>query len=86
IPDHLRGRLAGIEMISYMTGPYLGNAEAGLIASLAGLRFSVVSGGVMCVLGSGLLAALLPKFVRYDGRDGLARKLAEEESLAGANG
>ncbi|MEW6207818.1 MAG: MFS transporter [Acidobacteriota bacterium] len=78
IPDHLRGRLAGIEMISYLTGPYLGNAEAGLVASLVGLRASVVSGGVMCVLGSGLLALMLPKFIRYDGREGLARKLKEE--------
>ncbi len=78
IPDHLRGRLASIEMISYLTGPYLGNAEAGLVAGAFGLRASVVSGGVLCVLGSGLLALLLPKFVRYDGRDGLARKHAEE--------
>jgi MFS family permease len=78
IPDHLRGRLAGIEMISYLTGPYLGNGEAGLVASLLGLRASVVSGGVMCVAGSGILALLLPKFLRYDGRDGLARKLEEE--------
>ena len=82
IPDHMRGRMAGIEMLSYLTGPYLGNAEAGLVASRFGLRFSVVSGGVMCVLGSGLLALLLPKFIRYDGREGLARKLAEEEARA----
>ena len=78
IPDHMRGRLAGIEMISYLTGPYLGNAEAGLVASWGGLRFSVVSGGVFCVLGSGLLALLLPKFISYDGRAGLAQKEAEE--------
>ncbi len=82
IPDHMRGRMAGIEMLSYLTGPYLGNAEAGLVASRFGLRFSVVSGGVMCVLGSGLLALLLPKFISYDGREGLARKLAEEETRA----
>lgn len=80
IPDHLRGRLAGIEMISYLTGPYLGNAEAGLVASAFGLRASVVSGGVLCVIGSGLLALLLPAFVRYDGREGLRRKQAEEEA------
>ena len=78
IPDHMRGRLAGIEMISYLTGPYLGNAEAGLVASRFGLRASVVSGGVLCVLGAGVLALLLPKFIRYDGREGLARKQAEE--------
>ncbi|HMY71700.1 MAG TPA: MFS transporter, partial [Blastocatellia bacterium] len=78
IPDHMRGRLAGIEMISYLTGPYLGNAEAGLVAARFGLGFSVVSGGVMCVLGSGVLALLLPKFINYDGREGLARKQVEE--------
>ena len=74
IPDHLRGRLASIELISYTTGPYLGNAEAGLMSSLLGLRGSVVSGGVLCVLGSGLLAFFLPAFIKYDGREGLARK------------
>jgi MFS family permease len=78
IPDHMRGRLAGIEMISYLTGPYLGNAEAGLVASRFGLRMSVVSGGVLCVLGAGVLALLLPQFIQYDGRKGLARKQAEE--------
>ncbi len=84
IPDHLRGRLASIEMISYMTGPYLGNAEAGLVASLFGLRASVVSGGVMCVIGAGLLALFLPGFIRYDGREGVKRKEAEEARRAAA--
>src|SRR5262249_42692082 len=78
IPEHLRGRLAGIEMISYMTGPYLGNAEAGLVAGAFGLRASVVSGGVMCVLGSGLLGLVLPRFIRYDSREGRKRKQEEE--------
>jgi MFS family permease len=82
IPDHLRGRLASIEMISYMTGPYLGNGEAGLVARFFGLRAAVVSGGVLCVAGSGLLALLLPAFLRYDGREGLARKQAEEAERA----
>ncbi len=78
IPDHLRGRLAGIEMISYTTGPYLGNAEAGLVAAAFGLRTSVVSGGVLCLLGSGVLAAALPGFIRYDREEGLERKRREE--------
>jgi len=82
IPDHLRGRLASIELISYSTGPYLGNAEAGLVASLFGLRASVVSGGALCVAGSALLALLLPAFIRYEGREGLARKQAEEAERA----
>ncbi len=65
IPARLRGRLAAIEMVSYLSGPYLGNAEAGLAARLFGLRTAVVSGGVLCVAGSVLLAALLPRFWRY---------------------
>jgi hypothetical protein len=82
IPDHLRGRLAGIEMVSYTTGPHLGNFEAGLVAQLFSVRASVVSGGILCVVGTGVLALLLPTFLRYDGREGIKRKAAEEEARA----
>lgn len=68
IPDHLRGRLAGMEMISWSSGPLLGNAEAGAVAALAGVRASVVAGGVACVAGTVALALALPRFWRYDGR------------------
>lgn len=78
IPDHLRGRLAGIEMVSYTTGPLLGNTESGLAASLFSLRTSIVSGGVLCIVGTGLLALALPAFLRYDGRQGLAIKQAAD--------
>jgi MFS family permease len=69
IPDALRGRLAGIEQVSYSVGPSLGNVEAGGIASAFSVQTSIVSGGVLCVLGSVILGALLPKFRRYDARD-----------------
>jgi MFS family permease len=65
IPNEMRGRLAGIEMISYMSGPALGNAEAGLVASAFGVAASVVSGGVVCVIGVGLCAKYFPKFWAY---------------------
>jgi MFS family permease len=68
IPGRVRGRMAAIEMVSYLSGPYLGNAEAGLAARLIGLRGSVVSGGVLCVAGSVAIAAMLPAFWRYDAR------------------
>jgi MFS family permease len=68
IPDRLRGRLAGVEMISWSSGPTLGNAEAGVAARLIGLRDSVVLGGVLCVAGSVALALLLPRFWAYDSR------------------
>ena len=71
IPARLRGRLAAIEMVSYSSGPYLGNAEAGFAASLFGLQAAVVSGGVLCVVGAGVLAILLPKFIKYDSRKAL---------------
>ncbi|MEP6925361.1 MAG: MFS transporter [Pyrinomonadaceae bacterium] len=82
IPNHLRGRLAGMEMISYTSGPLLGNAESGLVASLFSLQTSVVSGGVLCVLGTVVLSALLPQFLNYDGREGLRRKEEEEANRA----
>ena len=65
IPDAMRGRLAGIEMISYSSGPALGNLEAGIVGTLAGVRASVVSGGVLCVLGTAVVCAVLPRFWRY---------------------
>jgi MFS family permease len=68
IPDSLRGRLASIELLSYSTGPALGNFESGLVASLFNLRVSVVSGGVLCVIGCVAAAALLPAFRAYDAR------------------
>lgn len=70
IPARVRGRMAAIEMVSYLSGPYLGNAEAGLVARLIGLRGSVVSGGILCVAGSAVIAMLLPRFWRYDAREG----------------
>ncbi len=69
IPDHLRGRLAGIEMVSYMSGPMLGHLEAGMAAAAFGVRASVVSGGVLCVVGVAACALLLPKFVSYDAEE-----------------
>ena len=68
IPDHLRGRLAGIEQVSYSTGPLLGNVESGAVASLAGVRASIVSGGVLCVAGVAVAILALPAFWHYDAR------------------
>lgn len=65
IPDRIRGRMAGLEMISYMSGPLLGNAEAGLIASVTNTQVSIISGGILCVLGVGLSVFLLPGFWKY---------------------
>src|SRR5205823_2553851 len=68
VPDALRGRLASIEMVSYSSGPALGNTELGLVASLFNVQVSVISGGVLCVLGCAVCALLLPAFRAYDSR------------------
>jgi MFS family permease len=65
IPSALRGRLSGLEMISYMTGPLLGNARAGYLATRYDARLSIVSGGVLCLLGVLSCIPLLPAFWRY---------------------
>lgn len=77
IPDRLRGRLAGIEQVSYSSGPLLGNLESGVVASLFSVRASVVSGGVLCVVGVGLFALFLPAFRHYDSRASLRASPSE---------
>lgn len=78
IPHYLRGRLAGLEMISYTSGPKLGDAEAGLVATLFSVRTSIVSGGILCVVGSALISFLIPEFIRYHGAAGIQQKELEE--------
>jgi len=65
-PDHLRGRLSGIEFTQVASAPNLGDLEAGVLASLTSLRFSIVSGGVLCVVGCIATALALPGFLEYD--------------------
>lgn len=83
IPDHLRGRLAGIELLSFTSGPTLGNARAGLMARLGGVRFSIGVGGLACMGAVAVVAALLPDFARYDSRTD-PHAVAERERRAGS--
>ncbi|MFE0137582.1 MFS transporter [Streptomyces sp. NPDC059037] len=66
IPDELRGRLAGIEVLSYSVGPQLGQVRAGAAAGWTGTRTAVWSGGLACVAAVGALTAALPKLMSYD--------------------
>jgi MFS family permease len=65
VPDSLRGRLSSIHILVVTGGPRLGDLEAGVVASLVSPAFSVVSGGLLCIVGAGLLAWLVPSFRRY---------------------
>jgi MFS family permease len=67
-PDELRGRVSGIEFAQVAATPAIGNVEAGIVASLTSLRFSIVSGGFLCVLGTVVVALAVPAFTRYDSR------------------
>jgi len=67
-PDAMRGRLSGIELAQVAGAPELGNVEAGIVASLTSVRASIVSGGILSVVGTVVVAAAIPALVRYDAR------------------
>jgi MFS family permease len=65
IPDRLRGRMAGLELLSYGVGPSAGQIRAGAVASVTSARFSLASGGLFCAGAVGLVCLLLPGFTGY---------------------
>jgi MFS family permease len=65
IPDHLRGRMAGIELLSYAAGPPAGQLRSGAVAALTSVRFSLTSGGVACIAAVAAVVALLPALRHY---------------------
>jgi len=67
-PDSMRGRLSGIELAQVAGAPEIGNVEAGIVASLTSVRASIVSGGLISVVGTVVVAAAIPALVRYDAR------------------
>jgi len=64
VPDSIRGRMSAFHQMVVTTGPRLGDLEAGAVAALAGPLFSVVSGGVACVVGIALVAVMVPEMRR----------------------
>ena len=67
-PDQYRGRLQGIYTVVVAGGPRLGDVESGTVAALFGETFSVVSGGIACVVVTLGLVAAVPSFLKYDAR------------------
>lgn len=65
IPNALRGRLAGIEMISYLTGPLVGNARAGFMADAVGVSAAIWVGGLVCLAAVIATGFALPRFWAY---------------------
>ncbi|HVM64352.1 MAG TPA: MFS transporter [Acidimicrobiales bacterium] len=68
VPDHLQGRLNGVFTAVVTGGPRLGDAEAGAVAAIAGPQVSVVSGGLACIAGVGLIVWKVPELWRHDVR------------------
>jgi len=66
IPDHLRGRMAGIELLSYSIGPQIGQVRSSISADLFGLKRAFVSGGLLCAISVNALAAVLPALRKYE--------------------
>ena len=75
IPDGLRGRMAGVELLSYSIGPQLGQVRSGLFARWFGLRPAFLSGGLLCMTGVGVVASSLPSLWNFD--------IADAEVLSG---
>jgi MFS family permease len=68
-PDHIRGRMTSVNQIFFMGGPQLGEVEAGLVATAFGVPFAIISGGIGCIIGMGLVAWKWPQLVKYDGQE-----------------
>ncbi len=65
-PDSLRGRMISINQVFFMGGPQLGEVEAGVVAALFGVPFAIVSGGIGCILGMGLIVWKWPHLLTYN--------------------
>jgi MFS family permease len=77
-PDRLRGRMMGVNMVFFMGGPQLGELEAGAVANWLGAPFSVISGGIGCLIATGWVAAATPALRRY-GRHAAAENTEKTE-------
>jgi MFS family permease len=60
-PDELRGRVNAIHLLVVTGGPQVGDIEAALLASVIGAQLSVISGGILCLLGVVVVARRFPE-------------------------
>jgi MFS family permease len=66
-PDHIRGRMIGINILFAQGGPKLGDAEAGFLAGALGAPASVVIGGIGTLIATGLIVYTHPVLKKYKG-------------------
>ena len=88
-PDHLRGRMTSVNQIFFQGGPQLGEIEAGAVAQVLGAPFAIITGGIGCIVGLGLIVAKWPQLIAYDehqpGLVGAAALPGPEGSAAGSS-
>jgi hypothetical protein len=77
VPDVLRGRLSAVNIAVVAGGPRLGDVEAGVVATAIGPQGSVITGGVACLLGAGVVARRWPQLLAY-----LSPTVGDEQGLA----
>lgn len=71
-PDHIRGRMTSVNQIFFQGGPQLGEIEAGAVAQAFGVPFAIISGGIGCMIGLGLVVRKWPFLVSYEGHEPLS--------------
>ena len=71
-PPEMLGRMEGVGMAVWTTGPALGDLEAGAVAAFTSVNTSIVSGGLLCAVLAVVLSAVLPGVRNYDDRQHLA--------------
>jgi predicted MFS family arabinose efflux permease len=69
VSDDFRSRLSSFQMAVVQGGPRLGDFESGAVAAALGTEFSIVSGGIACVIGAGVVAGVLPGFRHHRSDD-----------------
>jgi MFS family permease len=82
-PDELRGRLTATYFMVVVGGPFIGDFEAGLVAGVWSARVSVVSGGVLSLIGLVAAAVTFPQVWNYRGRATDAPPAVADDALAG---
>ncbi len=74
-PDRMRGRMSAVYSLVVTSGPRFGDLESGAVAGAAGVRFSFVSGGLLCLAGVAVIALAFPELARYDASDWIGEEV-----------
>jgi MFS family permease len=82
--EHMRGRMSSVYSLVVSGGPRLGDIESGVVAGAASPRFSVVSGGLLCVLGVGAVVLAFPALLRYDADDWIDSSVSRSSAASRA--